>query len=380
MATATRTIAIRSSTASSRSRRRTSARAASARRAPSVVRDECDGAGVNRTRHTAVLDAPAAWRGLRCVGGLRRRLAGDALSRWARAAKRRVAIVPHDGRRVGCSRFRDVLGHRKIERPLGRPRRTLVSRRLARHRNRVGHRERLLGPRLCNGSGNSSDRLGTRCARLDGSDSCDRRGQRGVTSRRAQARLAQAEPRSFARATRIRARRHLGTDARGVAGTQPERVPSTRSLGRGIMKTIAARTALLCFVALAVPVYTSAQTDMEGVWSGIFTTRHDPYWHIEDWGCFNGCNDEGIAHLKALLADPKNDHVPVFALIGQSWAFMRESMRPHVIGPGVEIFNTIAHAPDPTLNCEPYGFAREVVNALPIEIKREGKNLRINYE
>ena len=100
---------------------------------------------------------------------------------------------------------------------------------------------------------------------------------------------------------------------------------------------------------LAAPAYSFAQTSLEGVWSGIFTTRHDPYWHIEDWGCFNGCTDEGIAHLKALLADPKNDHVPVFALIGQSWAFMRESMRPHVIGPGVEIFDTINDANDPTL-------------------------------
>jgi hypothetical protein len=146
------------------------------------------------------------------------------------------------------------------------------------------------------------------------------------------------------------------------------------------MKNSAARTAWLCLVLLAAPAYSFAQTDLEGVWSGIFTTRHDPYWRIEDWGCFNGCTDEGTAHLKALLADPKNDHVPVFALIGQSWAFMRESMRPHVIGPGVEIFNTINDATDPTLNCEPYGFAREVVNALPIEIRREGKNLVIDYE
>ncbi len=59
---------------------------------------------------------------------------------------------------------------------------------------------------------------------------------------------------------------------------------------------------------------------------------------------------------------------------------MRESMRPHVIGPGVEIFDTINDANDPTLNCEPYGFAREVVNALPIEIRRSGKNLVIDYE
>jgi hypothetical protein len=151
------------------------------------------------------------------------------------------------------------------------------------------------------------------------------------------------------------------------------------------MKRTAARAARhLCGLCLAVifaaPTCSWAEPNLAGVWSGIFTTRHDPYWHIEDWGCFNGCSDAGIAHLKALLADPKNDPVPVFALIGQSWGFMRESMRPNVIGPGIEIFNTINDANDPTLNCEPYGFAREVVNALPIEIKRDGKNLVIDYE
>src|SRR5437762_2364182 len=36
--------------------------------------------------------------------------------------------------------------------------------------------------------------------------------------------------------------------------------------------------------------------------------------------------------------------------------------------------------PDPTLNCEPYGFAREIVNALPIKISKDGANLVIDYE
>jgi len=151
------------------------------------------------------------------------------------------------------------------------------------------------------------------------------------------------------------------------------------------MKKNAARSArsigaTLGVVLLAFASSVSAQPNLEGVWSGIFTTRHDPYWRIEDWACFNGCSDEGIAHFKALLADPKNDPVPAFALINQSWQFMRESMKPNVIGKGVEIFNTINDATDPTLNCEPYGFAREVVNALPIRIKRDGQNLVIDYE
>ena len=114
-----------------------------------------------------------------------------------------------------------------------------------------------------------------------------------------------------------------------------------------------------------------AQPNLEGTWSGIFTTRHHEFWRIEDWLCFNGCTAEGVAHFKALLADPKNDKVPVEALLGATWGFMRESMKPNLVGKSIEIFETIDDSTDPTLNCEPYGFAREVVNALPIKIRRE---------
>jgi hypothetical protein len=151
------------------------------------------------------------------------------------------------------------------------------------------------------------------------------------------------------------------------------------------MKKNAARAArwlgaTLGVVQLALAGSIAAQPNLEGVYSGIFTTRHHPYWKIEDWLCFSGCTEEGLAHFKALLADPKNDPIPVFGLIGQTMGMMRESMRPNVIGKGVEIFNTIDETTDPTLNCVPYSFAREVVNALPMKIWRDGKNLVIDYE
>jgi len=151
------------------------------------------------------------------------------------------------------------------------------------------------------------------------------------------------------------------------------------------MKQTAVRSvrwlAALCGLASVIlPGPSSAQPNLEGVWSGIFATRDHAFWRIEDWLCFNGCTTEGVAHFKALLADPKNDAVPVEALLGASWGFMRASMKPNVIGKGVEIFNTIDDSTDPTLNCEPYGFAREVVNALPIRIRRDGENLVVDYE
>ena len=151
------------------------------------------------------------------------------------------------------------------------------------------------------------------------------------------------------------------------------------------MKNKAAQSARWLGAALGVGLLglsgpSSAEPNLEGVWSGIFTTRHDPYWKIEDWLCFWGCTEEGLAHLKALLADPKNDSVPVFGLLGQTWGWQHANARQNLIGKSVETFDKLTDTNDPTLNCEPYGFAREVTNALPIEIKRSGKNLVIDYE
>jgi hypothetical protein len=141
------------------------------------------------------------------------------------------------------------------------------------------------------------------------------------------------------------------------------------------------------WIALAVGIASlasagsiAAQPNLEGVWSGIFTTRHDPYWKFEDWLCFWGCNDEGIAHLKTLLADPKNDAVPGFGLLGQTWGWQHAMARENLVGKSVDLYNTLSDTDDPTLNCAPYGFAREVTNALPIRITRSGKNLVIQYE
>ena len=119
---------------------------------------------------------------------------------------------------------------------------------------------------------------------------------------------------------------------------------------------------------------------LEGAWSGVMTTRDNDFWRVEDWGCFNGCTDKTVAQLRELLNDPANDKLPVFALIGRSWGMAREEMKSHLTPPSLEIFDKINDETDPTLNCEPYGFAREIVNALPIKISKDGANLVIEYE
>jgi hypothetical protein len=124
----------------------------------------------------------------------------------------------------------------------------------------------------------------------------------------------------------------------------------------------------------------AARPSLEGTWSGVMTTRDNDFWRVEHWACFNGCTDQAVAHIRQLLDDPANDKIPVEALLGMTWGFSRQEMKPRLTEPSLEIFDAINDETDPTLNCEPYGFAREVVNALPIKIRRDGDNLVIDYE
>jgi hypothetical protein len=124
----------------------------------------------------------------------------------------------------------------------------------------------------------------------------------------------------------------------------------------------------------------AAALNLEGAWSGVMTTRDNDFWRVEDWACFNGCTDKTVATVRELVNDPANDKIPVFGLVGRSWGMAREEMKSRLTPPSLEIFEKITDETDPTLNCEPYGFAREVVNALPIKISKEGANLVIDYE
>ncbi len=136
----------------------------------------------------------------------------------------------------------------------------------------------------------------------------------------------------------------------------------------------------------AEPAATTASTapppgpNLEGTWSGVMTTRDNDFWRVEHWACFNGCTDQATAYIRQLLDDPANDKFPVEALLGRTWGYSREEMKPRLTEPSLEIFEAVNDETDPTLNCEPYGFAREIVNALPIRIRRDGDNLAIDYE
>jgi hypothetical protein len=118
----------------------------------------------------------------------------------------------------------------------------------------------------------------------------------------------------------------------------------------------------------------------EGTWSGVFTTQDHPYWQLEDHFCFAGCPPEGYAYATALIDDPANDARPVGALQGAAFAFMRAQLTGKLTTQGLALQNEVTDANDPTLLCQPYGFARLATNPLPLVIRREGANLVIDYE
>jgi hypothetical protein len=145
-----------------------------------------------------------------------------------------------------------------------------------------------------------------------------------------------------------------------------------------------AGTALaLAAVAACLPAASKAQTEQpsfEGIWSGVFTTQDNEYWQVEDFTCFPGCTPASYRYLVGLLDDPANDDKPLDELTGATREFMRKELARKSTPDGLALQNRNTPENDPTLLCKPYGLVREAVNALPISIHREGRNLVIDYE
>lgn len=138
---------------------------------------------------------------------------------------------------------------------------------------------------------------------------------------------------------------------------------------------------------LASPLGASAQggggavEPFLGTWSGVFTTQDHEYWTFADIQCFVGCPLDFYNRLSALLADPANDSRPAMALSGQAngaWlAEFESTLTP--LGAQVKAANKPENDPK-FLNCQPYGFVREVTNPLPMRISRDGDHLLVRYE
>jgi hypothetical protein len=143
---------------------------------------------------------------------------------------------------------------------------------------------------------------------------------------------------------------------------------------------------VLALVFLALPFTASAQSadplePFLGTWSGVFTTQEHEYWIAADLACFVGCPLDMYNRLSDMLADPANDHLPVMALAGQADAAWLAEYLATMTPMGRQVQEANVPEADPKfLNCQPYGFVREVTNPLPMQITRDGENLVVRYE
>ena len=143
--------------------------------------------------------------------------------------------------------------------------------------------------------------------------------------------------------------------------------------------------ALAAVAILAMPGLSIAQSNdvpepFLGTWSGSFTTQSHEYWGIEDFICFPGCSKAAHDHMVALLDDPANDDRSVGELMGETSAYAVSHLLSILTPLGIEIQKANLPENDPKLHCQPYGLVRQVMNPLPMSIRRLGDHLLFQYE
>jgi len=137
---------------------------------------------------------------------------------------------------------------------------------------------------------------------------------------------------------------------------------------------------------LAAPLTTAlAQSDYPlepflGKWSGVFTTQDNEFWGVEDFICFAGCPREVRDYMVSLLDDPANDDRPLGELMGETTGFSVAHLASVLTPLGSQIQQANTPENDPKLHCQPYGFVRQATNPLPMNIRRLGEHLLIQYE
>lgn len=117
----------------------------------------------------------------------------------------------------------------------------------------------------------------------------------------------------------------------------------------------------------------SARPDFTGMWSDPPPTPVDQF-------CFITCTDAGVAHLNALLDDPANDSRPFRELSMQAKRYEREEyVRPRLTVVAANTF-PLDPADDPGfLQCEAWGFAREIFAPHQMEMRQYDDRIEIRY-
>jgi hypothetical protein len=122
-----------------------------------------------------------------------------------------------------------------------------------------------------------------------------------------------------------------------------------------------------------------AHPDFTGIWSGWVTTDDNLYWQVEDIPCFPGCPASFHAELAGLLDDSANAQKSTNDLIGIAMASMIADRMARSTPEGLERIKA-SETVDLATYCEPYGFVREALNALPISIRTTKEGFTIDYE
>lgn len=147
---------------------------------------------------------------------------------------------------------------------------------------------------------------------------------------------------------------------------------------------VRARASLLVMTLLAAAALRAQPDDglerFLGTWSGVFTTQDNEYWNIEDHVCFIGCPRDQYQTLRSLLDDPANDERSVAELSAEASAVAMQRLQAIMTETGRSIQQENTFANDPKLHCQPYGFARQIMNPLPMIVSRDGDHLLFRYE
>jgi hypothetical protein len=106
----------------------------------------------------------------------------------------------------------------------------------------------------------------------------------------------------------------------------------------------------------------------------------DPPTKIADVFCFFWCADAGLARLEQLLDDPANDEKPMGALYAQAAEAQREEyVLPRLTDAGRESTG-LDPADDPGfLECEPWGFAREIFAPHQLKVEQLDDRVEMLY-
>lgn len=141
------------------------------------------------------------------------------------------------------------------------------------------------------------------------------------------------------------------------------------------MTALLAKTAMGALVAVGLATSASAQVapDFEGMWS-------DPPFTALDTFCLFFCSDVGLNYLNDSLSNPANDDRPYQEISGEAARYQIEHyIRPLMTAAALEDFPwDPAHDPG-FLNCEPWGFVRQIFAAHQLEIRQHSDRIEMRY-